>query len=118
MDDVQKKIAKALKGNKECLTDHLRLKGVLADVIPGDRIHTNLIMNAYDERIFDRFFEEDLNLSLGKFVTHLENIYGISDANARWSVATWCYVFSRNAVAEYLMSQMQIKGDDSEQYDL
>ncbi|WP_026519387.1 hypothetical protein [Butyrivibrio sp. FCS006] len=104
MDDVQKKIVTALKGNKECLTDHSRLKSVLADVIPGDRIHTNLIMNAYDDQIFKRFFEPDITLAMLQFIPSLVSGYGISEENALWSVVTWCYVFSRIDVAEALLN--------------
>ena len=104
MDDVQKKIVTALKGNKECLTDHSRLKSVLSDVIPGDRIHTNLIMNAYDDQIFKRFFEPDITLAMLHFIPSLVSGYGISEENALWSVVTWCYVFSRIDVAEALLN--------------
>ncbi len=104
MDDVQKKVVAALKVNKDCLTDHSRLKSVLTDVIPGDRIHTNLIMNAYDDQIFKRFFEPDITLAMLQFIPSLVSGYGISEENALWSVVTWCYVFSKIDVAEALLN--------------
>ncbi len=104
MDEAQKKIAIALKENKNCLKDATMLKNVLADAIPGDKIHSNLMMNAYNEGIFKCFFEKDPTLSLLQFVPVLVNNYGISEQNAVWSVITWCYVFSRIEIANALLS--------------
>lgn len=114
MDDVQKIIAKALKENRDCLKDATMLRNVLADAIPGDKIHTNLILNAYNEGIFKCFFEKDPTLSLLQFMPMLVNNYGISEENAIWSVITWCYVFSRVEIANALLN-LKIQSGKSSQ---
>ena len=106
MDETQKKIAKALNENSNCLKDATMLKNVLADAVPNDKIHSNLVLEAYNEGIFKCFFEKDPTLSLLQFIPMLVNNYGISEDNAIWSVVTWCYVFSRTETAEALLKFM------------
>ncbi len=104
MDEAQKIIVKALVENRDCLKDAKMLKNVLADAIPNDKMHANLVMEAYNEGVFKCFFEKDPTLSLLQFIPTLVNDYCISDENAVWSVVTWCYVFGKSETAKALLS--------------
>lgn len=102
MDDAQKKIVNALQHNKECLVDRNKLKSILSDVIPNDKMHINLLLNAYEEGILKKFLGTDITLALLQFIPTLETNYGISNVNANWAVSTWCYILGRADVGDAL----------------
>ena len=75
----------------DCLCERPKLKAVLADIFPSEKLKVNLILNAYDESIvteLDRVDRID-NFLMSKFIRVLMNDYGISEDNARWSVEYW-----------------------------
>lgn len=75
----------------DCIESRVKLKGLLSDVYPGERIKINLILNAYDEGIVDGIqHENELSpVVFGRWKKILVETYGISESNAEWSVNFW-----------------------------
>lgn len=74
-----------------CIDNRAKLKGVLADIFPTERLKINIILAAYDEGIVDAInkAEEIDNILAGRFVKILVTDYGISEENARWALDYW-----------------------------
>ncbi len=92
MDAIQKSIIEMIKKNKQCLNDRVMLRSLLLDVIPENKLQQNLFLFAYDEGIINRLPGEDLSLGSSNMEALLRKNYGISDADAKWCVDTWCFV--------------------------
>ena len=74
-----------------CIDNRAKLKGVLADFFPTERLKINIILAAYDEGIVDAIKKADEidNILAGRFVKILVADYGISEENARWALNYW-----------------------------
>lgn len=73
------------------LGDRARFLGLLRDYFPDDRLHTNLLMMAFDVGIYiviEKAPELD-NIAFGRFEKILISNYGIGEDNADWCVKTW-----------------------------
>ena len=84
-------LKEVLKKYPEALSDRTRFLGLLRDFFPNDRLHTNLLMMAFDIGIYTDIerVNELNNILFGRFTKILISDYGISEENAAWSVKTW-----------------------------
>ena len=75
----------------ECVSSRAKLKGVLADFFPTEKIKINIILAAYDECIAGAINKANQldNILAGRYIKLLVGDYGISEANAQWAVAYW-----------------------------
>ena len=101
MDDIQIKAVNAIKEHMNCLSGRNTLKGILADYLLDDKMHINLILNAYDDEFHLRIQNsEEKSLTALQFIKILVDDYGISEKNAKWSVEVWCAVLGYQEIAE------------------
>mgnify|MGYP004550615039 CR=1 FL=1 len=75
----------------DSLSSRAKLKAVLADFFPGERLKTNVILAAFDEGIVETLedAEELDNILAGQIVKALVADYGISKENARFAITYW-----------------------------
>lgn len=75
----------------DCISDRMKLKGILADFFPTEKLKINIILSAFDEGIADEISKatEINNLLAGRFVKLLTLDYGMSEENARWATDYW-----------------------------
>ena len=86
-----------------CIDSRQKLRSVLADYIPAEKLRINLILNAYDEEIVDKLkTSTDRTLTALNIVKQLTDNYGITNDAAIWSVASWCYLLSFDQIGEVL----------------
>ncbi|MCR5421560.1 MAG: hypothetical protein K6E98_11175 [Lachnospiraceae bacterium] len=101
MDDIQLKVIDAIHTHKELVNDRVKFKGMLADYLIDDKIHVNVLMNAYDEKFPIKIRNAaDKTLVAIQYIKILSENYGISEINAKWSISTWCAVLGFDAVVE------------------
>lgn len=74
-----------------CIESRVKLRGLLSDIYPGERIKINLILNAYDEGIVESIQREKelTTVAFGRWKKVLIETYGISENNAEWAVDYW-----------------------------
>ena len=82
----------------DCITTRVKLRGILADCFPTEKVKINLILNAYDEGIVDdiKGAKELSSIMFGRWKKIVIDNYGISDENATWVIDYW---FSEYGVA-------------------
>ena len=75
----------------DCISDRAKLKGILADFFPTEKLKINIILSAFDEGIADEIGKatEIDNLLASRFVKLLTLDYGISEENAHWATDYW-----------------------------
>ena len=90
-------IRDGIKRDATVFSNRQRLKNMLNDLFPNDKLHINLLMTAYDENIGDYLSKfSALNDSLLKqFNNKLIQNYGVSEENAQWAVIAWYKIFNR-----------------------
>lgn len=82
----------------DCISNRTKLRGILSDFFPTEKVKVNLILNAYDEGIIDGIKRSN-NLGLIQFNRWKKIVidnYGISEDNAKWVIDYW---FSEYGVA-------------------
>ena len=105
MDDIQLKVVDAIHTHKDLVNDRVKFKGMLADYLIDDKIHLNVLMNAYDEKFPIKIKNAaDKTLVAIRYIKILSENYGITGEYARWSIVTWCAVLGYNDVADAIMS--------------
>lgn len=74
-----------------CISDRTKLRGILADFFPAERVKVNLIMNAYDEGIVEEIEKtNELDLFMfSRWKSIVQDNYGISEENADWVIDYW-----------------------------
>lgn len=89
------RISEILKQKPIILSDREKLKAFLFDCFPGDRLHANLLLIAYDSGICNYIKEKrELNdVFSNRFIHLLTHEYGIKEEYAHWSVFTWAEVY-------------------------
>lgn len=97
-DAKQEKIVDYLKKYNDRLINSQRLKALLSDCIPEDKLIIHVMQIAYEEKICEELkSEKDINIIKGKYIKILCNNYGISAWNAEWAVDTWARVFENRS---------------------
>ena len=95
MKQEYKKISGLLKQKPILLSDREKLKAFLFDCFPGDRLHANLLLIAYDSGICS-YIKEKRELDdvfLKRFIYLLTHEYGIKEEYAQWSAFTWAELY-------------------------
>lgn len=75
----------------DCLENRSKLKGILADFFPSEKIKINTLLAAFDEGIVD-VINSAVKLDdilVGRYVKLLTLDYGLSETNARWAIFYW-----------------------------
>ena len=82
----------------DCIATRVKLRGILADCFPTEKVKINLILNAYDEGIVDdiKKAKELSSIMFGRWKKIVIDNYGISEENATWVIDYW---FSEYGVA-------------------
>lgn len=75
----------------DCLHNRAKLKGILCDFFPEERLKVNVILAAFDEGIVDTIQGAvDLdNILAGRLIKVLVSDYGINEDKARFSAEYW-----------------------------
>ncbi len=103
MDENQSKLVQIKDILPNYLKDRQKLKSLFCDTLPNNKLHVNLLINAFDENIVESLsvFSDKTLLALKCVRTLIDN-YGVSNDNAIWAIQTWCYLFGLNDIAEML----------------
>jgi len=104
MDEQKKRMAKMAKKHPECLTDRNRLKALMADYFPNDKLSANLILYVFDEEIVGKLTASDQDVSLHalRVKKTLEKDYGVAEELAAWAVSTWCVMLGKSELADLI----------------
>lgn len=75
----------------DCLHNRAKLKGILCDFFPEERLKVNVVLAAFDEGIVDTIESatELDNILAGRLIKVLVADYGISEDNARFAAEYW-----------------------------
>ena len=75
----------------DCIISRKKLKGILLDYFPEERVKVNLILNAFDEGIIDEIKTcSELNqIMFGRWKKIIIDNYGVSEENAEWTIEYW-----------------------------
>lgn len=75
----------------ECISNRAKLKGVIADLYPTEKLKINIILAAFDENIAEAISMASQldDVLANRFIKILNNDYGIGESKARWAVAFW-----------------------------
>ncbi len=75
----------------DCISDRVKLKGVLSDIFPTDKLKTNILLAAFDEGINEALLKATVidEIFIGKFSRILTSEYGISEHNAKIAIDYW-----------------------------
>lgn len=122
MDDDQKKIVEFLLKYASVWKDSKSLKALLADCIPDKKVLRNIIINAYEEGIYDELkSSKDFKLVIYKYKRILCDDYGIGEKYANWAIETWLFIygldnktFAEHAISDVIESSENIKIANSE----
>ena len=130
MDNIQIKVIDAIRAHKDLITDRSKFKGMLADYLLDDKVHLNVLMNAYDEKFPLKIKNaSDKALLAIQHIKLLSENYGISENYAKWSIVTWCAVLGLDEVSDAINSIEtktdkpnevinKFSSDDSKDYEL
>ena len=75
----------------DCVTTRVKLRGILSDFFPTEKMKVNLILNAYDEGIVDdiKSKKELDSIMFGRWKKIMIDNYGINEENAEWVIDYW-----------------------------
>ncbi len=130
MDNIQIKVIDAIRAHKDLITDRNKFRGMLADYLLDDKVHLNVLMDAYDEKFPLKIKNvSDKALLAIQHIKLLSENYGISENYAKWSIATWCAVLGLDEISDAINSIEtktdkpndiinQFSSDDSKDYEL
>lgn len=114
MDSIQVKVIEAIELHKDCIYDRNKLKGILSDYLMDDRIHINILLNAFDEGFLSKIVvASDRTLTAIRFIKTLVDNYGISEEKAKWSIETWCACAGYEDITEALSALGNFGKNDS-----
>lgn len=79
----------------ECIFDRNKLKGVISDIFPTERLKINTVLAAFDSGVVDEIQKSSRmdTFLQGRMKKVLIEDYGISPENASWATTYWltCY---------------------------
>lgn len=75
----------------DCVHNRAKLKGILCDFFPDERLKVNVVLTAFDEGIADSIESAAYldNILAGRIIKLLVADYGISEGNARFAAEYW-----------------------------
>lgn len=84
----------------DCLRNRAKLKGILCDYFPDERLKVNVVLAAFDEGIVDAIEEAEHldNLLAVRFIKTLISDYGITEENARFAAEYWFAKFGEGVL--------------------
>lgn len=105
MDVIQQKLINIFDIVPEAKFNRIVLRSTLSDLLPGQKLQVNTLMNAYDEGIVSRLStEEDKTVISQNIVELLSRNYGITRGAAVWAVQTWCYILGYRMIGDQIAS--------------
>ena len=100
MDTIQKILVEYFKANENVdFSDNKRIKALLTDLIPQNKLERNVLVIALEEGICERIEHsgENIGASCYPIIKVLCEDYGIIDSRASWAVETWRYILGKNS---------------------
>ena len=103
MDQIQQSLYDMKNRNPVCLQERNLFKAALADCLPNNKKHQEVLLNAFDDDIVQALtVGTDVTFAALHCISRLERDYGHPKIPAFWAVQTWCYLLNLNAVSEAL----------------
>jgi len=99
---IEKQFTQLLQNYADMLGDRRKFAGLLKDLIPGQPLHTNLLLQLFDVDIH-REIEKAVKINnslVYRFVKRLCDEYGVSKRNADWAVAIWCTCYGETVLGK------------------
>ena len=97
-----------LRDYEDALSDRKRFAALLKDIMPGQSMYANLLLNLYDIDIHEEIknIERIDNAFEYRFRKRLCDEYGVSSENAEWAVSIWCSCYGGDILGKsYVISQ-------------
>lgn len=114
MDDIQKLIVSTLSQYE--WNDSKKLKSLLSDIIPTERLLIRLLLVSYEEGIFDDFQNvNDEKITTHRAIKKLVYECGISEENAIWTVGVWRRIVGLSGEFEYKEEIEEINNIDDDE---
>jgi len=84
----------------DCIRNRAKLKGILCDYFPDERLKVNVVLAAFDEGIVDAIEETERldNMLAVRFIKTLISDYGITEENARFATEYWFAKFGEGVL--------------------
>lgn len=88
-------LADVIRMYPNTLKNKQQLQGILKDIFPGENVRVNLLLQAYDQGIYDDITATPVLQSpfAYKHKKRLMENYGISNEFADWAVTVWCIAY-------------------------
>ena len=103
-----------LISNKNVIKDRNKVKSILKDIMPHDKLHCNLLMIGYDAGVLslvDKVLNDEL---LFKYRNKLEKEHGVTSDNADWIIVTWLSVIFKLEIPKSIISDRDsVKQEDN-----
>ena len=81
-----------LKKNKSITKSRSKMQSILKDLMPHNKLKSNLLMMGYDEAVLSLVGKNLTVDLLTKFQSRIEAHHGVGSENARWIMVTWLHV--------------------------
>ena len=80
----------------KCLESSAKFRAILCDLYPKQKKEVNLLVNAHEQEIWKEIKDKSelSSLEVGRFVTLLEDVYGIKQSYCIWAVETWAKAYN------------------------
>lgn len=103
MNAAQQQLVEMKKNIPDCTASRQRLRSILSDYFPTDKLLINSILNAYDEDIETKLRNSsDPTLTALQMIKALQNDYGLTPSSAFTAVEAWCYMTGYTEIADAL----------------
>jgi len=110
MDEIQKSLIQLVTDYPECLEDHTKMRGFLADVLWDNPREAHLVLDAFELGVVDRLRKnDDPLLTVSAIQLQLEEECGLTSEAAEWTIASWAYMLKRPDVAQ--LAEKLLKAD-------
>lgn len=97
LDSFRLKLVDVIQRHMPDIADQRRIQSVLRDCFPDKKKEVNLLVLLLQMNILEKIKSQDIidSLFVSKFVSLLENDYGIGVENAKYAVHTWCLCYGK-----------------------
>ena len=91
----ERSLADIIKMYPNTLQNKQLLQGILKDMFPGENVRINLLLQAYEQGIYqDITMASTINSPFAyRYMKKLVDNYGVSNEYADWTVTVWCIAY-------------------------
>ena len=105
MNAAQQQLVEIKKNIPDCTASRQRLRSILSDYFPTNKLLINSILNAYDEDIEVKLGNSnDRTLMALQIIKTLQRDYGLTCDNAYTAVISWCFMLGYSDVGNIINS--------------